>query len=69
MWLYAKKISFHTPELLIRGGNEDSEIFFLFFLNKNIYCDPLLDLSGRDVSNEGYNIGFCGKNKKKYMYS
>ena len=42
-------------ELQIRGGFEDnSKIFFLFlFVNKNLCCDPILESSWGDHSNEG----------------
>ena len=44
----------HTTELQIRGGIEDkSKIMFFLFLNENICCDPSLEPSQRDGSNDG----------------
>ena len=39
-------------ELQIRGGIEDNSNFFLFH-NENICCDPSLEPSLRDGSNDG----------------
>ena len=42
-----------SPRLQINGGIEDnSKINFLFF-NENICCDPSLEPSRRDGSNDG----------------
>ena len=35
-----------------RGSEDNSKIFFLF-LNENICCDPFLERSQRDGSNDG----------------
>ena len=36
------------------------------FLCKNIFCDPSLELSRRDGSNDGSQHMFSLRNKKKY---
>ena len=47
-----------TAGIQIRRSNEDnSEIIFLF-LNENIHCDPSLEPSQRDGSNEGIQYMF-----------
>ena len=46
--------------LQIKGDIEDlSKIFFLF-LNENISCDPSLEPSRRDGSNDRHKICFYG---------
>ena len=39
---------------------EDNSKIIFIFLNKNIRCDPSLELSQRDGSYDGYNICFKG---------
>ena len=52
-------------ELQTRRGNRvNSEIIFFLFLNKNIYCDPSLELSRQDGSNEGSQYMFKCKYRK-----
>ena len=49
------------PEPQIRGGSEDNsngvvriiQRYFFLVLNENICCDPLLEPSRRDSSNDG----------------
>ena len=52
-------LSIHAPTLSLktrapdkRNTEDDSKIIFLF-LNKNIICDPSLEPSQRDGSNDG----------------
>ena len=53
--------------LQIRRGNRDNfKIISLMRLNKNIFCDPSLEPSCRDGSNEGSQHMFLLKNKKNY---
>ena len=40
-------------ELQIKGDIEDNLKFFFKFLNENICCDPSLEPSQRDGSNDG----------------
>ena len=40
-----------------RGDTNNLEIFFLFLI-ENIYCDPSLEPSRRDGSNEDDNLCF-----------
>ena len=44
-------------------------IFFglVIFLHKNIFCDPSLELSHRDGSNEGSQHIFSLRNRKNYL--
>ena len=41
------------PELQIRGGIEDKSKKFSLFLNENVCCDPSLEPSQQDGSNDG----------------
>ena len=41
-----------------------SKIFFSLFLNENISCDPSLEPSRRDGSNDGSQNMFLGRNGK-----
>ena len=45
--------SVDTAELQIRGGIEDNSKVIFLFLIKNICCDPSLEPSQRDGSNDG----------------
>ena len=47
--------------LQIRSGNRDN---YPFFFHKNIFCDPSLELSRREGSNEGSQRMFSLRNKK-----
>ena len=40
-------------ELQIRGGIEDNSKIVFLLLNENICCDPSLERSRRDGSNDG----------------
>ena len=40
-------------ELQIKGGFEDNKRYFFLFRDENICCDPSLEPSRRDGSNEG----------------
>ena len=52
------------PELKIRGGIEDdSKIIFL--ISQNICCDPSLELSCQDSSNDGSQNMFLWRNGKR----
>ena len=42
-----------NAELQIRGGMRIILRYFFLFLNENISCDPSLELSQQDGSNEG----------------
>ena len=56
-----------VPELQIRGAIEvNLGIIFLIF-HKNIHCDPSLEPSCRDGSNEASHCMFLLKNKKNYL--
>ena len=48
---YCSPLARYTAELLIRGDIEDILRKFFLFLNKNICCDPSLELSQQDCSN------------------
>ena len=48
-------------EIQIRGCTENKSKIFFLFPNENICCDPSLEPSQRDGSNEGNNICFCGE--------
>ena len=48
----------------IRGGIEDNSK--IFFLNENICCDPSLELSWQDGSNEGSQNRFLQTNVANY---
>ena len=50
----------NISELQIRGEIEDNSKIIVLFLNKNICCDPSLEPSRCDGSNDGYNISFKG---------
>ena len=47
-------------ELMIKEGIEDNTNIF-FFNFSNLCCDPLLEPSRRDGSNDGSQICFMGK--------
>ena len=40
----------------MRSTEDNSKIFFFFFLNKNVCCDSSLDLSELDISVRGHKI-------------
>ena len=40
-------------ELQIRGGYEDNSKIISLFINENLCCDPSLELSRQDSSNDG----------------
>ena len=55
------------PELQIRGGIEEiSKVLFFLFLNENICCDPSLEPSQQDGSNDGSQYMFLWKNMDNY---
>ena len=59
-------INKHSAELQIRKENrDDSEIIFLF-LDKNICCDPSLEPSLQDGSNDSSQHMFLWCNMEKY---
>ena len=45
-------------DLQIRGGIEDNSKILFLFLNENIRCDPSLEPSQRDGSNDGLQHKF-----------
>ena len=49
------------PELQIRGVMRIIQKYFFLFLNENICCDPSLEPSRRDGSNDGHKICFYGE--------
>ena len=54
-------------EVQMRRGNRDSlVVIFLISPYINLFCDPSLEPSHRDGSNEGSQHRFSLKNKKKY---
>ena len=54
-------------ELLIRQDTEDtSKVIFLFF-NENIGCDPSLEPSQGDGSNDGSQNVFLWSNSENYL--
>ena len=55
---------FASPEaeLQIRGCTEDNSRYFFLFLNKNVCCDPSLELSREDGSNGGSQNMFFMEN-------
>ena len=44
-----------------RGGYEDNSKIFFLFINENICCDPSLEPSRRDGSNDGSQDMFYGE--------
>ena len=48
----------YCSKLQIRKGIEDNSKIFVLFLNKNIRCDPSLELSWLDCSNDGLQHTF-----------
>ena len=51
----------------MRGDNaNNSKIIFFLFLNENICCDPSLEPSHRDSSNEGSQNMFLWRNMANY---
>ena len=57
---------FYFTELHIRVGIEDNSRIIFLFLNKNIYCDPSLEPSRQDSSNEGLQSIFLWRSKENY---
>ena len=51
----------YLKELQMRGGTEDNSKIIFLSLNENLCCDPTLELSKRDGSNDGsQNVrSFC----------
>ena len=47
------ELSTCISELQIRDSIDNNSKIIFLFLNKNIHCDPSLELSQRDSSNEG----------------
>ena len=52
------------PELQIRKDDRDNLETMTIFFHKNIFCDPSLESSRRDGSNEGSQHMFLLKKKK-----
>ena len=53
--------------LQIRRSNKDNLGIIIHVFQKNIFCDPSLELSQRDGSNEGSQHMFSLKNEKNYL--
>ena len=53
--------------LQIRSGNRDNLGIISHFLHKYILCDPSLEPSRRDGSNEGSQYMFSMRNKKNNL--
>ena len=53
VFLYKSELCHLKTELQIRGGIEIFQRLFFLFLNKNLCCDPSVELSRRDGSNDG----------------
>ena len=56
----------YKPELQIRGDTEDNSELIFLFLNENICCDPSLELSWRNGSNDGSQNTFLWRNMANY---
>ena len=73
MILYTEtEMHWHTVQtktvLQIRRSNKDNlGIIIHIFFYKNIFCDPSLEPSDRDGSNDGSQHMFLLKNKKNYL--
>ena len=50
----------------LRRGNRDNLEIISHNFHKNIFCDPSLEPSSQDGSNEGSQHMFSLRNKKKY---
>ena len=50
----------------MRGGIEDNSKIILLFLNENICCDPSLEPSQGDSSNDGSQNTFLCRNLANY---
>ena len=57
---------FHSPVLQIRESTEDSSKIIFLFLIENICCDPSLESSRRDGSNDGSQNMFKWRNIDNY---
>ena len=55
-----------TFQLQIRIFQDNSKILFFSFLSENIRCDPLLEPSRRDGSNEGSQRIFLCRNVENH---
>ena len=67
---YAVKECLNTWDksvLQIRRGNRDDLGIIFLILHKNIHCDPSLEPSCQDGSNEGSQHMFSLRNKKNYL--
>ena len=53
--------------LQIRRGNRDNLGIISHIFHKNILCDPSLEPSHRDGSNEGSQYMFSLRNKKTFL--
>ena len=56
-----------TSELQIRRSNRYNLEIIFHISPKNIFCDPSLEPSRRDGSNEGSQHMFSLRNKKNYL--
>ena len=64
----AAKIAVPNTELQIYGDIEDNSKIFFLFLNKNTYCDPSLEPSRRDGSNDGSQYTFERSSMEKNTF-
>ena len=55
------RIESNRTELQLRGGIEDNSKIKFLLLSENICCDPSLEPSQRDVSNDGSQNMFYGE--------
>ena len=55
-----------NSEFQIRGGIKDNSRIIFLILNENICCDPLLDTSRRDGSNDGSQNMLFWRNMANY---
>ena len=56
------RVKIWYSKLQIRGAIEDNSKIIFLFLSENICCDPSLEPSQQDGSNDGSQICFYGKN-------
>ena len=54
------------PKLQIRRSIDNNSKITFLILNENTHCDPSLELSWQDSSNEGSQCMFLWSNKKNY---
>ena len=55
-----------VSDFQIRGDVDDNSKIIFLFLQENIHCDPSLEPSRRDGSNEESQCMFVWSNKENY---